>query len=119
MDDAWVTEAELAALGLDRATGIRTADGGAEGYVDQANRMIREGAPMAAASLVRLAQYSESDTIRLRAAVEILNRATVQGASSVDGREPWAAVYENVLTAGDVDKMVQDANAWRASQEGR
>jgi hypothetical protein len=116
-DDAWVTEAELAALGLERATGINAKDGGYEGAVDQAHRMLREAAPMAAASLVRLARHSESDTIRLRASTEILNRAAALG-SSADGREPWAEVYEKTLTTGDIDKMIADANRWRSQSEG-
>jgi hypothetical protein len=64
--------------------------------------MLREAAPMAAASLVRLAQNGESETVRLRASIEILNRVEAQGASA-DGREPWAEVYDQVLTTKDVE----------------
>jgi len=99
---AWVTEAELQALGLERATGIKSKDG-PESHVEQANRMLREAAPMAAASLVKLAQSGESETVRLRASIEILNRVQAQGASA-DGREPWAEVYDSVLTTNDVEK---------------
>jgi hypothetical protein len=101
---AWVSEDELAALGLERATGFKSADNGKpESPVEQANRMMRENAPMAAASLIKLAQNGDSETVRLRASIEILNRATAQGAAS-DGREPWADVYEKVMTT----KVVED-----------
>lgn len=100
--DAWVTSEDLAALGLQRATGIASKDGGYESHVDQAQRMLRENAPMAAASLVRLAQYGESETVRLRASCEILNRVQAQGAGA-DGREPWAEVYDAVITTTDVE----------------
>lgn len=108
---AWVTEDDLHALGLERATGIKSADNGSESHLDQAKRMLREAAPMAAASLVRLAQNGESETVRLRASVEILNRAEAQGAGA-DGREPWAEVYDQVLTTADVEKFAN--GNWKA-----
>jgi len=100
---AWVSDAELAGLGLERATGIKSNDG-PESHVEQANRMLREAAPMAAASLVKLAQNGESETVRLRASIEILNRVNAQGAAA-DGREPWADVYEKVMSTGEVEKF--------------
>jgi hypothetical protein len=104
---AWVSDSELAALGLERATGFKTPDGGAESPVEQANRMMREAAPMAASSLVKLAQHGESETVRLRASIEILNRAQAQGTVG-DGREPWAEVYEKVLTTDGIQEYVND-----------
>jgi hypothetical protein len=106
---AWVSESELAALGLERATGIKSADGKAESHVEQANRMIREAAPMAAASLVKLAQQGETEQVRLKASIEILNRAAAQG-TAADGREPWQDVYEKVLST---DAVEQFANKFR------
>src|SRR5690349_3229802 len=97
---AWVTDNDLKALGLERATGFKTDDG-PESPVEQANRMMRENAPMAAMSLIRLAQNAEAETVRLRASVEILNRATAQG-TGADGREPWADVYEKVMSTDEV-----------------
>ena len=102
--NAWLTEGDLAALGLERATGVRSADGQPETHVQQAQRMIRENAPMAAGTLVRLAQYGESETVRLRASIEILNRAEQVG-SGADGREPWADVYDKILTTRDVENF--------------
>jgi hypothetical protein len=99
---AWVSEDELAALGLERATGIKSSDGRAESHVEQASRMLREAAPMAAANLVRLAQNAEAETVRLKASIEILNRVAAQGAAA-DGREPWADVYEKVMSTQDVE----------------
>jgi hypothetical protein len=100
---AWVTNSDLAALGLERATGLGTKDGKQESPVEQANRMMRDNAPMAAASLVKLAQHADAETVRLRASIEILNRATAQGAAT-DGREPWADVYDKVMTTDGVEK---------------
>jgi len=94
--NAWVTPAELNALNLERATGFGATDGKPESPTDQALRMLREAAPMAAASLVKLAQHSDSDTVRLRASVEILQRAQNAGTSD-DGRDPWAKVYEGAF----------------------
>src|SRR5690349_18291790 len=107
---AWVSDAELAALGLERATGIKSSSG-PEGHVEQANRMLREAAPMAAASLVKLAQSGESETVRLRASIEILNRVNAQGTAG-DGREPWADVYEQVMTTRDVENYAND-QGWK------
>jgi hypothetical protein len=100
---SWVTSNDLAALGLERATGIGTMDGKQESPVEQANRMMRDAAPMAAASLVKLAQHGEAETVRLRASIEILNRASAQGTGG-DGREPWADVYEKVMTTDGVEQ---------------
>jgi hypothetical protein len=104
---AWVTDEELKGLGLERATGIATSSG-PETHLEQARRILREAAPMAASSLVRLAQNAEAETVRLRASVEILNRAEQAGSGS-DGREPWAEVYEKALTPAAIDKMIEDA----------
>jgi len=101
--DAWVTADDMAAMGLERATGVKSVDG-PETHVTQAKRMLREAAPMAASSLVRLAQHGESETVRLRASVEILNRVEAQGAAT-DGREPWAEVYDQILTTDGVEKF--------------
>jgi hypothetical protein len=107
--NAWVSESELAALGLERATGFKSADAKPESHVEQANRMIREAAPMAAASLVKLAQNGETEQIRLKASIEILNRAAAQGTAS-DGREPWADVYEKVISTQGIEDF---ANKFR------
>jgi hypothetical protein len=111
---AWVTDDDLKALGLERATGfgqdMNTA--GPESHLDQAKRMLREAAPMAAASLVRLAQHGESETVRLRAATEILNRVEQQGAKS-DGREPWAEVYDKILSTQDVEAFANNRDGWK------
>lgn len=101
---SWVTDDDIKALGLERATGLTTSDGSQESHLDQANRMLREAAPMAASSLVRLAQHGESETVRLRASIEILNRASAQGGGA-DGREPWAEVYDRILTTSEVEKF--------------
>jgi hypothetical protein len=101
---AWVTDEELAGLKLERATGLKSVNSGPESHVEQANRMLREAAPMAAASLVKLAQSGESETVRLRASIEILNRVQAQGAAA-DGREPWAEVYESVVSTADIEKF--------------
>jgi hypothetical protein len=103
---AWVSDAELAGLGLERATGIKSTDG-PESHVEQANRMLREAAPMAAAGLVKLAQHGESETVRLRASIEILNRVNAQGAAS-DGREPWADVYEKVMSTQALENFANE-----------
>jgi len=106
---AWVTDSDLKALGLERATGFGQSDGatGPESHVDQAKRILRENAPMAASSLVRLAQYGESETVRLRASVEILNRVEASGGGA-DGREPWAEVYDQILTTADVERYANE-----------
>lgn len=100
---AWVTDADLQALGMERATGIKSVDG-PETHLQQAQRIIKEAAPMAASMLVRLAQYGENENVRLKASTEILNRAEQTG-SGKDGREPWAEVYESVLTTKDVENF--------------
>lgn len=110
-DRSWVNEDDLIALGLERATGLRAAEGEAESHLAQSQRILREAAPMAASTLVRLAQYGEAETVRLRAATEILNRVTAAGGGS-DGREPWAEVYDKVITTEDVEKY---ANRGKAS----
>jgi len=89
---AWVTDDDLAMLEMERHTGARSA-GTYESPLDQAKRMMRESAPMAAASLIKLAKNSENDSVRMRASVEILNRA--EGGVGVDGKEPWAQFYED------------------------
>lgn len=99
---AWVSADDLEALGLERATGLKSADGKQESHVEQSNRMIREATPMAAAMVIRLARYGETEQIRLKASLEILNRAQAQGATD-DGREPWAGVYESVLSTQEVE----------------
>lgn len=99
---SWVSDRELAALGLERASGFKSVNGGPESHVEQANRMMREAAPMAAATLVRLAQNGETEQVRLKAAIEILNRVNAQGAGD-DGREPWAEVYDQVMTTQGVE----------------
>jgi hypothetical protein len=110
---AWVTDDDMKALGLERATGLKAVDdSGPESHLDQAKRMLREAAPMAAASLVRLAQNGESETVRLRASVEILNRVEQQG-SAKDGREPWAEVYDQILTTQDVEKYANGRDGWK------
>jgi len=100
---AWVSDEEMRSLGLERATGLHSASG-SETYVDQARRILRENAPMAASSLVRLARYAETETVRLRASIEILNRVENAGGGT-DGREPWAEVYDQVLSTTDVEKF--------------
>lgn len=104
---AWVTDADMRALGLERTTGLNSKDGGYESHADQAKRLLREAAPMAASSLVRLAQHGESETVRLRASVEILNRVEAAG-SGTDGREPWAEVYDKILSVGDVERFANE-----------
>jgi|SRR5688572_23353588 len=106
---AWVSNSDLAALGLERATGMATKDGSPESPVEQANRMMREAAPMAASSLVRLAQNGETEQVRLKASIEILNRASQSG-TTTDGREPWAEVYDKVLATDDVERFANDPN---------
>jgi hypothetical protein len=108
---AWVTDDELAGMALGRATGVATPDGKPETHMEQARRMLREAAPMAAASLVRLAQNAEAETVRLRASVEILTRAEQVG-SGADGREPWEEVYEKALTPDVIEKMADNAKEW-------
>jgi hypothetical protein len=93
---AWVTPSELAALGLERASGFKTDNGGPESPVDQAARMMRENAPLAAMTLIKLAQKGDSETVRLRASVEILNRADAAGQGQ-NGGNPWDGVYEAVM----------------------
>jgi hypothetical protein len=92
----WVSPSELSALGLERATGFRTTDGKPETPLDQAMRMMREASPMAAMTLIKLAQRGDSETVRLRASVEILNRAAVTGGGE-DGGDPWDGVYTAAL----------------------
>jgi hypothetical protein len=99
---AWVTPSELAALGLERASGFKTDTGGPESPVDQAARMMRENAPLAAMTLVKLAQKGDSETVRLRASVEILNRADASKGGE-NGGNPWDDVYGAVM----VDKAAQ------------
>jgi hypothetical protein len=106
----WVSPEELAALGLERATGFRTPDGGPESPVDQATRIMRENAPLAAMTLVKLAKRGDSETVRLRASVEILNRAAATGGGE-DGGDPWDGVYNAVLTD------TQNAEAARTTKD--
>jgi len=101
---AWVSDRELAALGMERASGFKSVDGLPESHVDQASRMLREAAPLAASTLVRLCQNGETETVRLKAAIEILNRVQAQG-TAADGREPWAEVYDQVLATTDVENF--------------
>jgi hypothetical protein len=96
---AWVTDEELKNLLLERATGLY-ADGKAETPVDQANRIMRENAPMAAQTLVRLALNGETEQVRLKAAITILDRADKAG-TSADGRNPWDALYEETIVPGE------------------
>jgi hypothetical protein len=90
---AWVTDDEIKNLNLERVTGFASKDGKPEAPVDQANRIMRENAPMAAQTLVKLALRGETEQVRLKAAVEVLNRAAAAG-TTADGRDPWAAFYE-------------------------
>jgi hypothetical protein len=83
---AWVTPEELAGLQLGREVVEDMSP------VDQARRIMLENAPMAAMSLVRLAQFGETENVRLRASIEILNRADQAG--TVNGKEPWADLYD-------------------------
>jgi hypothetical protein len=89
---AWVSDEEIRELTNARITS-QVVTGRVESPVDQAKRMMREAAPMAAQSLIRLAQNSDNDSVRLRASTEILNRA--EGAGTVDGKEPWAEFFED------------------------
>jgi len=95
---AWVSERELAALGLERASGFKTDTGKPESPVDQAARMMRENAPLAAMTLIKLAQRGDSETVRLRASVEILNRAA-SSAGGENGGNPWDDVYDKVMVS--------------------
>jgi hypothetical protein len=91
--DAWVSSSDIDALTNERMAGT-FRDGDVESPQDQARRLLRDASPMAAATMIRLAQYAESESVRLRAAMEVLNRADQAGGSQ-DGREPWAAVYDS------------------------
>jgi hypothetical protein len=93
---AWVSDDELASLHLERRTGFGTIDGKPESPTDQAVRIMRENAPAAAQTLVKLALNGETEQVRLKASVEILNRAAAAGTGS-DGRDPWANLYEDTL----------------------
>jgi len=95
-NQAWVSDDELAGLTLERASGFKSLNGQPESPVEQAARIIRDNAPLAAQTLVRLARYGESETVRMRAATEILTRAAALG-TTADGRDPWDGVYEQVL----------------------
>jgi hypothetical protein len=101
---AWVDDSDLEALMLERTSGMYK-DGDTETPVEQANRLIRDNAPMAAMTLVRLAMHSENDTVRLRSATEILNRAQQVGGGA-DGREPWAGVFE--ATVRDAEQFANE-----------
>jgi len=101
-DRAWVSDDDISALLMERLTGAKT-DGDSESPTAQARRMIQEASPMAAASLVRLAQHSEHDSIRMRAALEILNRAEAMGAT-VDGKEPWAELIDTTSVEAHANK---------------
>jgi hypothetical protein len=67
--------------------------------VQQARKILDEASPMAAAELVRLARHAQSETVRLRASVEILNRVGVnEGAGRNDaGQEPWTDLFAKVV----------------------
>jgi hypothetical protein len=88
----WVSDDDVKSLATDRLSG-RYRDGDIETPNDQAKRMLRDASPMAAATLIKLAQFSDVDSVRLRASCEILSRVDSQGASD-DGREPWAGVFD-------------------------
>jgi hypothetical protein len=92
-EKAWVSDSDLNALMMERTTGARLKGEGSESPVAQARRMMQEAAPMAAASIIRLAQYSENETVRLRASQEVLNRADEIG-NGKDGKEPWADLLD-------------------------
>jgi hypothetical protein len=100
---AWVTDDELQALNLERVTGFSSKDGQPESPTDQANRIMRTNAPMAAQTLVKLALNGETEQVRLKASIEILNRANAAGQGS-DGRDPWAKLYEDTMV--DTKKRV-------------
>src|SRR5215213_5740301 len=102
-NEAWVSDEDLAALTMERHTGARV-NASSESELDQAKRMIREASPMAAASIIKLAQHSDNETVRLRASTEILNRAESWGAGT-DGREPWMDLIET--TSKDVEEYVK------------
>jgi hypothetical protein len=101
---AWVTDDELANLNLERATGIHSANG-PESPTDQANRIMRTNAPMAAQTLVKLALNGETEQVRLKASIEILNRANAAG-QGADGRDPWAKLYEETMVDGPLKRRV-------------
>jgi hypothetical protein len=105
---AWVSPSELAALGLERATGFKSVNGEAESPVDQAARMMRENAPLAAMTLIKLAQRGDSETVRLRASVEILNRAN-ETKGGEDNRNPWDSVYDAVMVNAQDTKTELEA----------
>jgi hypothetical protein len=65
----------------------------------QARRILSDAAPMAAMTLVNLAQYSEAPSVRLRAATEILNRTADAGQQ--DGKDPWENLYAKVVTGAE------------------
>jgi hypothetical protein len=102
---AWVTDEEIANLNLERATGVYAADNKPESPTDQANRIVRQNAPMAAQTLVKLALNGETEQVRLKASIEILNRATAAGQGS-DGRDPWAKLYEDTMVDSPVKRRV-------------
>lgn len=82
---SWVSESDLSSLMLERQTITQETE------IQQAQRILREAAPMAASSLVRLAQYGETETVRLRASIEILNRSEQM---TENGKEPWADFFD-------------------------
>jgi len=98
-DSAFVTDSELAGLMMERTMGARVS-GTVESPIAQARRMLQENAPMAAASLIKLAKHSENDSVRLRAATEILNRAEEIG-NGAQGKEPWAELLEDTIVEAE------------------
>lgn len=92
-DDFGVSQEDLDALHMEREilTGLTPAN--------QARKILDEASPMAAMQLVRLAQHGATDTVRLNASKEILNRVgVVEGdGKNGEGKEPWENLFGKVV----------------------
>lgn len=92
-DDFGVSQDDLDMLRMERnmLTGLTPAN--------QARKMLEEATPMAAMQLIRLAQNGASDSVRLKASTEILNRVGVvaEDGKNGEGKEPWDNIFEKVV----------------------
>lgn len=98
---AWVSDDDLEALKMDR-TMFHTDESPAA----MARRILHEGSPGAAASLVKLSLHAESESVRLSASKAVLDYAFKEG-STEDGKEPWEKLYGAVVQ--EFEGMLKDA----------
>lgn len=91
MDDKdWVSDDELQSLRMERQYLVGLKGEGP----DQAMAILREASPAAAMQIAKLAQHADSETVRLRASVYIIDHTTGSGEGNQD---PWDDIRGQVV----------------------